>query len=82
MENPQEQQQNVLLARVIKNVEKLSDGIAEVSVQLEQINRDNVELELLAQMWENYQRNTRMYLKAADNLKPPIPHVDSSEQEK
>lgn len=73
MDNPQEQQQTALLARIIKNAEKLSDGIAEVSVQLEQINRDNVEMELLAQMWENYERNTRMYLKASDKLWPPIP---------
>ncbi|KAM3462893.1 hypothetical protein NHJ6243_003695 [Beauveria neobassiana] len=56
MESPHEHQQNLLLSRIINNVD---------------INIQNMNVELVAQMFKNYQSNVLFHLEATDNLKPP-----------
>ncbi|RYP35618.1 hypothetical protein DL767_003730 [Monosporascus sp. MG133] len=57
MESPHEHQQNLLLSRIITNVE---------------INVQNMNIELVAQMFKNYQSNVLFHLEATDNLKEPL----------
>ncbi|RKU45868.1 DASH complex subunit dad4 [Coniochaeta pulveracea] len=71
MESPHEQQQNQLLSRIITNVEKLNEAIAIMNSTLQDINFQNMNIELVAQMFKNYQSNVLFHLEATDNLKDP-----------
>ncbi|KAK8010602.1 DASH complex subunit Dad4 [Apiospora arundinis] len=68
---PHEHQQNLLLSRVITNVEKLNEAIVVMNKSLQDINVQNMNIELVAQMFKNYQSNVLFHLEATDNLKPP-----------
>ncbi|KAK8090899.1 DASH complex subunit dad4, partial [Apiospora phragmitis] len=70
-ESPHEHQQNLLLSRVITNVEKLNEAIVVMNKSLQDINVQNMNIELVAQMFKNYQSNVLFHLEATDNLKPP-----------
>ncbi|GAB0131553.1 DASH complex subunit dad4 [Epichloe bromicola] len=66
MESPHEHQQNLLLSRIITNVEKLNEAVVVMNKSLQNMN-----VELVAQMFKNYQSNVLFHLEATDNLKPP-----------
>ncbi|KAK9480101.1 DASH complex subunit Dad4 [Lipomyces japonicus] len=72
MENPHEQVQNALLSRIITNVEKLNEAVIVLNRMLQDVNRENMNVELLSQMWENYQRNVLFNLESTDSLEKPI----------
>ncbi|KAK9456411.1 DASH complex subunit Dad4 [Dipodascopsis uninucleata] len=72
MENPHEQVQNSLLARIITNVEKLNEAVIVLNKMLQDVNRENMNVELLSQMWQNYQRNVLFNLESTDSLEKPI----------
>ncbi|PHH69524.1 hypothetical protein CDD80_6664 [Ophiocordyceps camponoti-rufipedis] len=79
MESPHEHQQNLLLSRIITNVVRrkalLRDSTADCPQEklneAVEINIENMNLELVAQMFKNYQSNVLFHLEATDNLKPP-----------
>ncbi|CAP70406.1 uncharacterized protein PODANS_3_4850 [Podospora anserina S mat+] len=71
MESPHEHQQNLLLSRIITNVEKLNESILVMNKTLQDINIQNMNIELVAQMFKNYQSNVLFHLEATDNLKDP-----------
>ncbi|KAH7275540.1 DASH complex subunit Dad4-domain-containing protein [Fusarium solani] len=68
---PHEHQQNLLLSRIITNVEKLNEAVVVMNKSLQDINIQNMNVELVAQMFKNYQSNVLFHLEATDNLKPP-----------
>ncbi|KAK0718275.1 DASH complex subunit Dad4 [Lasiosphaeria miniovina] len=68
---PHEHQQNLLLSRIITNVEKLNEAIVVMNKALQDINIQNMNIELVAQMFKNYQSNVLFHLEATDNLKEP-----------
>ncbi|EGR51744.1 uncharacterized protein TRIREDRAFT_55365 [Trichoderma reesei QM6a] len=70
-ESPHEHQQSLLLSRIITNVEKLNEAIVVMNKSLQEINVQNMNVELVAQMFKNYQSNVLFHLEATDNLKPP-----------
>ncbi|TLD15680.1 uncharacterized protein PgNI_01743 [Pyricularia grisea] len=70
-ESPHEHQQNLLLSRIITNVEKLNEAIVVMNKSLQEINIQNMNVELVAQMFKNYQSNVLFHLEATDNLKEP-----------
>ncbi|KAK4043390.1 DASH complex, subunit Dad4, partial [Parachaetomium inaequale] len=70
-ESPHEHQQNLLLSRIITNVEKLNESIVVMNKTLQEINIQNMNIELVAQMFKNYQSNVLFHLEATDNLKDP-----------
>ncbi|EFQ27671.1 DASH complex subunit Dad4, partial [Colletotrichum graminicola M1.001] len=70
-ESPHEHQQNLLLSRIITNVEKLNEAVVVMNRALQEINIQNMNVELVAQMFKNYQSNVLFHLEATDNLKPP-----------
>ncbi|KAK3687642.1 DASH complex subunit Dad4-domain-containing protein [Podospora appendiculata] len=71
-ESPHEHQQNLLLSRIITNVEKLNESVVVMNKALQDINIQNMNVELVAQMFKNYQSNVLFHLEATDNLKEPI----------
>ncbi|KAI0894883.1 DASH complex subunit Dad4-domain-containing protein [Annulohypoxylon nitens] len=71
-ESPHEHQQNLLLSRIITNVEKLNEAIVVMNKSLQEINIQNMNIELVAQMFKNYQSNVLFHLEATDNLKEPV----------
>ncbi|KAK6067795.1 hypothetical protein SCUP234_08876 [Seiridium cupressi] len=71
MESPHEHQQNLLLSRIITNVEKLNESVMVMNKQLQDINVQNMNIELVAQMFKNYQSNVLFHLEATDGLKEP-----------
>ncbi|KAM5485429.1 DASH complex subunit dad4 [Microsporum audouinii] len=71
MESPHEHQQSQLLARIITNVEKLNEAITVLNKGLQEVNVQNMNVELVAQMFKNYQSNVLFHLEATENLKEP-----------
>ncbi|KAK8195002.1 DASH complex subunit Dad4 [Phyllosticta capitalensis] len=69
MESPHEHQQSLLLGRIITNVEKLNEAVMVLNKQLQEINIQNMNVELVAQMFKNYQSNVLFHLEATDSLK-------------
>ncbi|KAG9962404.1 hypothetical protein KCU61_g4758, partial [Aureobasidium melanogenum] len=69
MESPHEHQQNVLISRIITNVEKLNEAVMMLNKSLQEININNMDVELVAQMFKNYQSNVLFHLEATDNLR-------------
>ncbi|KAJ4526216.1 DASH complex subunit dad4 [Exophiala dermatitidis] len=72
MESPHEQQQSLLLSRIITNIEKLNEAVAMMNRNLQEVNIQNMNVELVAQMFKNYQSNVLFHLEATENLKDPI----------
>ncbi|KAJ9491623.1 hypothetical protein VN97_g1621 [Penicillium thymicola] len=71
MESPHEHQQTVLLSRIITNVEKLNEAIMVMNKGLQEVNIQNMNVELVAQMFKNYQSNVLFHLEATENLQEP-----------
>ncbi|CAG8971242.1 hypothetical protein HYALB_00001408 [Hymenoscyphus albidus] len=68
MESPHEHQQNLLLSRIITNVEKLNEAIMLLNKSLQDINIQNMNVELVAQMFKNYQSNVLFHLEGKPNV--------------
>ncbi|EPE10196.1 dash complex subunit dad4 [Ophiostoma piceae UAMH 11346] len=66
MESPHEHQQNLLLSRIITNVEKLNEAVMVMNKSLQ-----NMDVELVAQMFKNYRSNVLFHLEATDKLSEP-----------
>lgn len=80
-ESPHEHQQSQLLSRIIVNVvsrcplsakprliawqEKLNEAIMMLNKNLQEINIQNMDTELVAQMFKNYQSNVLFHLEGA-----------------
>ncbi|OMP82679.1 DASH complex subunit dad4 [Diplodia seriata] len=71
-ESPHEHQQSLLLGRIINNVEKLNEAVMVLNKNLQEINIQNMNVELVAQMFKNYQSNVLFHLEATDSLKEPV----------
>lgn len=63
MESPHEHQQALLLSRIITNIEKLNESIMVMNKSLQEVNIQNMNVELVAQMFKNYQSNVLFHLE-------------------
>ncbi|KAK6453795.1 DASH complex subunit Dad4 [Scheffersomyces xylosifermentans] len=72
MENPHEQAQNALLSRIINNMENLNESVVTINKCLQEVNRNNLDTEILSQMWESYLRNAEFNLEATGQKKDPL----------
>lgn len=63
MESPHEHQQALLLSRIITNIEKLNESIMVMNKSLQEVNIKNMNVELVAQMFKNYQSNVLFHLE-------------------
>ncbi|KEF51633.1 uncharacterized protein A1O9_12268, partial [Exophiala aquamarina CBS 119918] len=64
-ESPHEQQQSLLLSRIITNIEKLNEAVAMMNKNLQEVNVQNMNVELVAQMFKNYQSNVLFHLEGS-----------------
>ncbi|KKY26267.1 putative dash complex subunit dad4 [Phaeomoniella chlamydospora] len=71
MESPHEHQQSLLLSRIITNIEKLNEAVMVMNKSLQEVNVQNMNVELVAQMFKNYQSNVLFHLEATESLKNP-----------
>ncbi|KAA8650274.1 DASH complex subunit DAD4 [Aspergillus tanneri] len=71
MESPHEHQQALLLSRIIGNIEKLNESVMLMNKNLQEVNIQNMNVELVAQMFKNYQSNVLFHLEATENFKEP-----------
>ncbi|GAA94277.1 uncharacterized protein L969DRAFT_20408 [Mixia osmundae IAM 14324] len=71
LDNPYEEQQTILLGRVIGNVEKLNDAMIELCTSLAEINTYNSNITALSDMWSHYQRNVEFNLRTTGTLEEP-----------
>jgi len=77
-ESPHEQQQSLLLSRIITNIEKLNEAVMIMNKNLQvqqidqctsgingrqEVNIQNMNVELVAQMFKNYQSNVLFHLE-------------------
>ena len=69
MENPHEQAQTALLSRIINNMENLNESVVVVNKCLQEVIRNNLDAEVLSQMWESYLRNAEFNLEAMGQKK-------------
>ncbi|KAI2019265.1 DASH complex subunit dad4 [Ophidiomyces ophidiicola] len=85
MESPHEQQQNLLLSRIVTNVEKLNEAVMMLNKSLQvwnayntmlspgltwlqDVNVQNMNVELVAQMFKNYQSNVLFHLEGEHTI--------------
>jgi len=71
MQNPYEEQQTVLLGRIIGNVEKLNEAMLELNRALAEINAHNSNITVVTDMWTHYTRNVLFNLESTESLRPP-----------
>ncbi|KAL4787155.1 DASH complex subunit Dad4-domain-containing protein [Aspergillus varians] len=51
--------------------EKLNEAVMVMNKSLQEVNIQNMNVELVAQMFKNYQSNVLFHLEATENLKEP-----------
>ncbi|KAL4877780.1 DASH complex subunit Dad4-domain-containing protein [Aspergillus karnatakaensis] len=51
--------------------EKLNEAVMVMNKSLQEVNIQNMNVELVAQMFKNYQSNVLFHLEATENLKDP-----------
>ncbi|RKP12893.1 hypothetical protein BJ684DRAFT_10848 [Piptocephalis cylindrospora] len=71
MENPHDEQQMVLIRRVIHNVRKLNEVMEELNGRLADINESNREIATVSSIWSNYSRNALFHLETTGALADP-----------
>ncbi|KIP06131.1 hypothetical protein PHLGIDRAFT_107391 [Phlebiopsis gigantea 11061_1 CR5-6] len=64
MENPHAERQNVLLQRIIKNVDKCTENVLELNHCLEEIVRANEQVRIAAELVTKYRKNVQYNLEA------------------
>ncbi|KAF8595184.1 DASH complex, subunit Dad4 [Ceratobasidium sp. AG-I] len=64
MENPHEERQAILLARIIKNADKLHEAIIEMNKSVAEINTANEDIVIASELFANYRRNVAYNLAA------------------
>jgi len=50
----------------------MNESIVIINKALEEINKSNLDIELLAQMWESYIKNSNYLLEATSSLENPV----------
>lgn len=72
MENPHAEAESALLARIINNMENLNDSVTTVNKYIHDINKQNLDIEVIAAMWDSYLRNADFNLEATGLKYPPV----------
>lgn len=59
---------------IVSNImqENLNESIVTMNKSLQELNRENMNSELLSQMWENYSKNSQFNLEATGQVQEPI----------
>ncbi|KAJ2602642.1 1,2-dihydroxy-3-keto-5-methylthiopentene dioxygenase [Coemansia sp. RSA 1804] len=71
-DNPYDEQQTQILARISNNVVKLNETLLEVNQKIEEINEMNSDLVAFSNIWNHYQRNASLYLASTNSIEPSM----------
>ncbi|CAB4412709.1 DASH complex, subunit Dad4 [Rhizophagus irregularis] len=69
--NPHEEQQRMLLGRIVNNVKKLNDALEDMNNRIQEINEYNQDVVVLSKFWSNYNRNVTYNLENIQKLADP-----------
>ncbi|SCU91493.1 LAME_0E12728g1_1 [Lachancea meyersii CBS 8951] len=72
MENPYEQVQQSILARIVNNLERLNESVVTLNHELQNINARNKNLQLMGQMCENYHKSVQFNMTATNHKRGPL----------
>ncbi|CAK9785995.1 hypothetical protein CC85DRAFT_285687 [Cutaneotrichosporon oleaginosum] len=71
MENPHESEQNVLLERIIRNVDKCDEAFQELNTCIREIIESSLVVRAAAELSVNYEANTAHYLQNVKAMREP-----------
>ncbi|KAL1410616.1 hypothetical protein Q8F55_004633 [Vanrija albida] len=72
MENPHEIEQAILLERIIGNVVKCNEAVAEMNLCIKDFIESSTSVLIAAKMVDNYNENAAYYLGKVDKLPEPV----------
>ncbi|GAA5983428.1 hypothetical protein JCM10908_000283 [Rhodotorula pacifica] len=72
MDDPYQQEQEVILSRIIGRVEKINESMLELNRSIEQVNGYNASIAEVTELWSTYMRNVTWNLKSQNELHPPV----------
>ncbi|BGP55637.1 hypothetical protein JCM8202_004898 [Rhodotorula sphaerocarpa] len=72
MNNPYEEEQVVIISRILGRVEKMNESMLELNRSIEQVNNYNASTAEVVELWSTYMRNVTWNLTAQNELHPPV----------
>lgn len=57
---------------ILTGQENLNESMVIVNKSLQSINKSNMDIEMVSQMWDNYAKNTQFNMEATGQKKDPI----------
>ncbi|TNY22139.1 DASH complex subunit dad4 [Rhodotorula diobovata] len=72
MNNPYEEEQEVIIARILGTVGKLNESMQLLNDQVAQVNAFNLSTSEVAELWASYMRNVQWNLQSQKTLHPPV----------
>lgn len=57
---------------ILTGQENLNESMVIVNKSLQSINKSNMDIEMVSQMWDNYAKNTHFNMEATGQKKDPI----------
>ncbi|TKA56901.1 hypothetical protein B0A53_01302 [Rhodotorula sp. CCFEE 5036] len=72
MDDPYQEEQEIILSRIIGRVEKINESMLELNRSIEQVNGYNASVAEVTELWSTYMRNVTWNLKNQNELHPPV----------
>ncbi|GAA5959375.1 hypothetical protein JCM8115_000092 [Rhodotorula mucilaginosa] len=72
MDDPYQEEQEIILSRIIGRVEKINESMLELNRSIEQVNGYNASIAEVTELWSTYMRNVTWNLKNQNELHPPV----------
>ncbi|ODV84672.1 hypothetical protein CANARDRAFT_200369 [[Candida] arabinofermentans NRRL YB-2248] len=72
MENPEEEIQDALFDRIIKNLTQLNGNVAKINGLFSEIEKENENTVLVSKLWDFYTKTAEFHLEKTGSLEGPI----------
>ncbi|GAA5822216.1 hypothetical protein JCM3770_005854 [Rhodotorula araucariae] len=72
MNNPYEEEQELIIARILGTVGKLNESMELLNQQVAHVNAFNAQTSEVAELWASYMRNVQWNLQSQQTLRPPV----------
>ncbi|GAA5965379.1 hypothetical protein JCM3765_004877 [Sporobolomyces pararoseus] len=70
--NPYEEEQQVIISRILGTVEKLNESMLEANRAIEQVNAYNASTSEITELWVSYMRNVQWNLQSTKQMQDPM----------
>ncbi|GAA5986051.1 hypothetical protein JCM5350_005513 [Sporobolomyces pararoseus] len=70
--NPYEEEQQVIISRILGTVEKLNESMLEANRAIEQVNAYNASTSEITELWVSYMRNVQWNLQSTKQMQEPM----------